>query len=66
MKDYGIGIYKKMFSRLLAKFVSRSLQGTGLGLYLSMNMIKGLDGNIWVGNNKNGQDTTFSFNLLSD
>lgn len=67
IKDNGIGIDKEMLSRLLfTKFASRSFQGTGLGLYLSKNIIEAHGGNIWGGNNKRGQGVTFSFSLFLD
>jgi len=66
IKDNGIGIDKEMLSRLFTKFASRSFQGTGLGLYLSKNIIEAHGGNIWGGNNKRGQGATFSFSLFLD
>lgn len=66
IKDNGIGIDKEMLSRLFTKFASRSFQGTGLGLYLSKNIIEAHGGNIWGSNNKHGQGATFSFSLFLD
>ena len=40
IKDNCIRMDKEMFSRLFTKFASRSFQGTGSGLYLSMNIIE--------------------------
>jgi len=55
-----------MLSRLFTKFASRSFQGTGLGLYLSKNIIEAHGGNILGGNNKHGPGATFSFSLVLD
>lgn len=64
--DNGKGIDPDILSRLFTKFASRSFQGTGLGLYLSKNIVEAHGGNIWGRNNDDGKGATFSFNLPSD
>ena len=48
IKDTGIGINKEIFPKLFTKFTSDSFQGTGLGLYISKNIIEAHGGNIGV------------------
>ena len=52
IKDTGNGIDSEILPRLFAKFVSKSDNGTGLGLYLSKGIIQAHGGRIWAENNK--------------
>ena len=61
--DTGKGIDKDISSRLFDKFVSRSEQGTGLGLFISKNIIESHGGKITGFNNENGSGATFIFTL---
>jgi len=61
--DTGKGIDKDISSRLFDKFVSRSEQGTGLGLFISKNIIESHGGKITGFNNENGNGATFIFTL---
>jgi two-component system sensor histidine kinase VicK len=64
IRDTGIGINPEIMSRLFSKFVTRSQQGTGLGLFISKNIIEAHGGKIWAENNVlDGRGTTFSFTL---
>ena len=63
VKDTGIGIDDEIFPKLFKKFTTKSFQGTGLGLYISKNIIEAHDGRIWAENNKDGKGATFSFSL---
>lgn len=51
VEDTGSGIDPEIFPRLFTKFSSRSFRGTGLGLYISKNIIDAHGGKIWGKNN---------------
>jgi len=61
VKDTGSGIDPEIMPRLFTKFASRS--GTGLGLYISKNIVEAHGGKIWAQNNPHGMGATFSFSL---
>ncbi len=61
--DTGKGIDNEIINRLFDKFVSRSEQGTGLGLFISKNIIESHGGTIIGFNNENGVGATFVFTL---
>jgi two-component system, OmpR family, sensor histidine kinase VicK len=63
ISDQGQGINREIMSRLFQKFISGSEKGTGLGLYISKNIVKAHGGEIWAENNKNGIGATFVFTL---
>ncbi len=63
IKDTGIGIDAAIMPKLFTKFASKSFQGTGLGLYISKNIVESHGGKIWAENNKDGKGATFSFSL---
>lgn len=63
VKDTGSGIDSDIMPRLFTKFATKSDTGTGLGLYISKNIIETHGGRIWAGNNSNGRGATFSFSL---
>lgn len=64
--DTGKGIDNEIVNRLFDKFVSRSEQGTGLGLFISKNIIQSHGGKIIGFNNENGVGATFVFTLPLD
>jgi signal transduction histidine kinase len=64
--DTGKGIDKEIVNRLFDKFVSRSEQGTGLGLFISKNIMESHGGKITGFNNENGTGATFVFTLPLD
>ena len=64
IKDNGEGIHPDMNSRLFTKFSSKSYHGSGLGLYISKEIIQRHNGTIWGKNNQDGKGATFSFKLL--
>ena len=66
IKDNGIGVDQQVFPKLFTKFVSKSFQGTGLGLYICKSIIEAHGGKIWAKNNKDGKGATFSFSLPLD
>jgi len=63
VKDMGDGINSKVYPRLFTKFVSKSSQGTGLGLYICKRIVEAHGGRIWAFNNDNGEGCTFEFTL---
>jgi signal transduction histidine kinase len=63
IKDTGIALDNEILPRLFTKFATKSFQGTGLGLYLSKNIIEAHGGKIWAENNKDGFGATVSFSL---
>ncbi len=65
VKDTGSGLDPEILSRLYSKFATKSITGTGLGLFISKSIIEAHGGNIWAGNNADGKGATFSFSLRS-
>lgn len=63
IKDTGIALDDEILPRLFTKFVTKFFQGTGLGLYLSKNIIEAHGGKIWAENNNDGIGATISFSL---
>ncbi len=63
IKDTGRGIDQEIQSRLFSKFVTKSEKGTGLGLYISKNIIERHGGKIWAENNPDGKGATFAFSI---
>ena len=47
VQDTGVGINSKIKDQLFEKFVTKSNQGTGLGLYLSKKIVEEHGGRIW-------------------
>jgi signal transduction histidine kinase len=67
VKDTGPGIDPAVESKLFMKFVTSSSSGTGLGLFISKNIVEAHGGTISAYNNTNGNGATFTFTLpLSD
>jgi signal transduction histidine kinase len=63
VKDTGNGIHPDIMPRLFTKFATKSYQGTGLGLYISKNIIEAHGGKMWAENNTDGKGATFYFSL---
>ena len=67
IKDTGSGIDPEILPKLFTKFATKSVTGTGLGLYISKNIIEAHNGEIWAKNNKDdsggSNGATFSFSL---
>jgi signal transduction histidine kinase len=63
IKDTGIGIKPEILPKLFSKYVTNSPGGTGVGLFISKNIVEAHGGKIWAGNNSNGIGATFSFSL---
>jgi two-component system, OmpR family, sensor histidine kinase VicK len=63
VKDSGEGIHPEILPRLFTKFATKSNIGTGLGLYISKNIIEAHGGKIWAENNAGGKGANFAFTL---
>jgi two-component system, OmpR family, sensor histidine kinase VicK len=61
--DDGTGIDPAIMPRLFTKFATRSDVGTGLGLYISKNIVEAHGGIMWAENNSDGKGATFRFTL---
>ena len=61
--DTGQGIDPEIMPRLFTKFATKSIVGTGLGLYISKRIIEAHGGKMWAENNSDGIGATFSFTL---
>ena len=56
VKDTGCGIDQSILLKLFSKFATKSdIGGTGLGLYISKNIIEAHGGKIWAENNMDGK-----------
>ncbi|MER5175914.1 MAG: ATP-binding protein [Candidatus Nitrosocosmicus sp.] len=62
ISDSGQGIDPEILPRLFTKFVSKSFEGTGLGLFISKSIIHSHSGSIWAYNNP-GKGATFCFKI---
>jgi two-component system, OmpR family, sensor histidine kinase VicK len=60
--DNGPGISSNIKDKLFMKFVTGSISGTGLGLYICKNIIEKHGGKIWADNNKN-KGANFNFTI---
>lgn len=63
VKDDGQGIAPELLPSLFSKFVSKSFEGTGLGLFISKSIVEAHGGKIWAENNSDGKGATFTFTL---
>jgi signal transduction histidine kinase len=64
VKDSGQGIDPSILPKLFTKFATKSeFGGTGLGLFISKNIIEAHGGKIWAENNANEKGATFYFSL---
>jgi two-component system sensor histidine kinase VicK len=61
IKDTGTGLTTAIIPKLFSKFVSTDSGGTGLGLFVSRNIVEAHGGRIWAENNTDGKGATFSF-----
>jgi signal transduction histidine kinase len=62
--DSGSGIPDEITPLLFSKFATKSVTGTGLGLYICKNIIEAHGGKIWAKNNDNeAAGATFGFSI---
>jgi signal transduction histidine kinase len=67
IKDSGPGIKSEILPKLFSNFVTNSPGGTGVGLFISKNIVEAHGGKMRAENNTNGngKGATFSFSLPS-
>jgi signal transduction histidine kinase len=58
IQDTGTGIDAEILPRLFEKFATKSDRGTGLGLYISKNIVEAHGGKIWIENNNSNNNNT--------
>ncbi len=63
IKDSGTGLDPEIIPQLFQKFATKSEQGTGLGLFISKNIIEAHDGIMWGENNTESNGAIFYFTL---
>jgi signal transduction histidine kinase len=64
VRDTGEGIDPKIQPRLFSKFATSSIQGTGLGLYISKSIVEAHGGSMWAENKSDRRrGATFYFSL---
>lgn len=63
VQDTGQGIDPEVVRRLFTKFATKSITGTGLGLFISKSIVEAHGGIIRGENNKNGIGATFNLTL---
>ena len=63
VSDTGTGIDTEIIPRLFHKFATKSVTGTGLGLFISKSIVEAHGGEISALNNTNGSGATFKFVL---
>ena len=63
IKDSGKGIDPEIMPKLFSKFTTNSQHGTGLGLYISKNIVEAHGGKIWARNNDGEYGACFYFTL---
>jgi two-component system, OmpR family, sensor histidine kinase VicK len=63
IRDTGSGIDPEVMGNLFSKFVSKSVTGTGLGLYISRGIVEAHGGNIRAENNSDSKGASFTFSL---
>jgi signal transduction histidine kinase len=63
IKDTGTGLSPAILPKLFSKFVSTDSGGTGLGLFVSKNIVEAHGGKIQAQNNDDGIGAMFSFTI---
>jgi signal transduction histidine kinase len=63
VKDTGEGIDPEILPNMFSKFITKSFEGLGLGLYISKHIVKAHGGKIEGKNNNNGIGAEFGFTL---
>ena len=55
VKDTGTGIDLEVLPKIFSKFITKSFEGLGLGLYISKNIVEAHGGKIWAENDSNNK-----------
>jgi signal transduction histidine kinase len=63
IRDTGTGILEEIYPKLFTKFATKSITGTGLGLYISKSIIEAHGGQIWAENNDKDKGAKFSLRM---
>lgn len=63
IRDIGVGISPDIQPKLFSKFVTKSFDGIGLGLFISKSIVEAHGGKLWGENNADGKGATFGFSL---
>ena len=64
VKDTGEGIDPEILPKIFSKFITKSFEGLGLGMYIAKNIVEAHDGKIWIEDNPHyGKGTVFVFTL---
>jgi two-component system, OmpR family, sensor histidine kinase VicK len=63
IKDSGTGVDPGILPKLFTKFATKSHKGTGLGLYISKNIVEAHRGRLYGENNTNNKGATFTIVL---
>ncbi|MDF2737106.1 MAG: putative signal transduction histidine kinase, with phosphoacceptor and binding domain [Nitrososphaeraceae archaeon] len=66
IQDTGAGIDSEILPRLFEKFATKSERGTGLGLYISKNIVEAHGGKIWMENNNNNNNNNNNIDNPND
>ena len=67
VKDTGEGIDPEILPNMFSKFITKSFEGLGLGLYISKHIVKAHGGKIWAENNSSDdRGASFYFTLPID
>ena len=53
VKDTGEGIDPEILPKIFSKFITKSFEGLGLGMYIAKNIVEAHGGKIWTENNNN-------------
>jgi signal transduction histidine kinase len=56
VKDTGEGIDPEILPKIFSKFITKSFEGLGLGMYIAKNIVEAHDGKIWTDNNNNNKN----------
>ena len=61
--ETGTGIDPEILPRLFSKFVTKSQKGTGIGLYISKNIVEAHGGRLYANNNLNDRGATITITI---